>query len=63
MNKSSPHKRGSSNPLILKTLDYRLRGNNRLVQTLLKLLHFGYRSVTVVAAIPALKSMTVRLPC
>ena len=36
LNKSSPRKRGSSNPLILKTLDSRLRGNDRLVQTFLK---------------------------
>jgi hypothetical protein len=33
LNKSSPRKRGSSNPLILKTLDSRLRGNDRFVQT------------------------------
>jgi hypothetical protein len=35
VNKSSPRKRGSSSPLILKTLDSRFRGNDRLVQTFL----------------------------
>jgi hypothetical protein len=39
LNKSSPRKRGSSNLLILRTLDSRLRGDDRLVQTIL--LHIG----------------------
>ena len=38
LNKSSPRKRGSSNPLILKTLDSRFRVNDMLVQTFLE--HF-----------------------
>ena len=36
LNKSSPRKRGSSNPLALEGMDSRFRGNDGLIQSFLR---------------------------
>ena len=56
LNKSSPRKRGSSNPLILDRLDSRFRGNDRVTQSLLiSILLF----LLVIAAAPLPAAVTL----